>query len=403
MKIQLPTALIERIDNHIKEEETFFQIKEKQRQLLNKKLINLWYFICSSQIDDNNNTLKYYTNIPRENFRIFKFKFKTKVFQYNELLNYLNKWDLIDINQKYCSKKSCNSFTKSYRINTKFLSGTHMTEVEIDFSKIFKNTNNKEYWMKKYPDHSNLIEDCYNTTINLDEFINWLYMKKGKKLKSKMINGVLTKRYLTSERIIMYINKALKLHFKNLWFAVSNEGRLYSSITNLPNDAIDYLRLYEKKVIELDVSNCQPLLLAYYINNNDYQKDVENGVFYERILHKLGWKKKKDRDKLKNLAYRYFFFSKNILKSGKIYNVINEFYPQLIEQINDLKKNYNLALKLQRMESYIFIDRIGKLPNKKITRHDSVLIFKEEEKYFKEMIENEFNNYNLKVTVKVKK
>jgi hypothetical protein len=177
MKIQLPTALLQCIDNNIQEEKTFFKINEKQRQLLNHKLINLWYIIYSSQIDDNHKTLKYYTNIHRDNFRPFKFKFKSKTFQYNELLNFLNNWGLIKINHKYCSKNQnngCGSFSKSFRIKTDFLYGTNMTEVEIDFKKIFKNTRNMEYWISKYPEYSNLIEDCYNTTIKLDEFINWL-------------------------------------------------------------------------------------------------------------------------------------------------------------------------------------------------------------------------------------
>lgn len=400
MKTQLPTALIECIDKHINEEETFFQIKEKQRQLLNKKLINLWYIIFSSQIDDNHNTLKYYTNIPRENFRLFKFKFKTKVYQYNELLNFLNKWNLIEINHKYCSKnqnKVCGSFSKSYRIRTEFLSGTPMSDVEIDFTKIFKDSNNKEYWKKKYPEYSNLIEDSYNTTIKLDEFIYRLYKKKGMKLKSKMIDGVLTKRYLTQERIIMYINKVLKLHFKNLWFKISNEGRFYSSITNLPTVALDFLRLYGKKVVELDVKNCQPLLLASLIKDNDYQNDAENGVFYERMANKLECCEKT----FKLMSYRYIFFSKKPLKKGKIHDAMNSCYPELIDQINNLIKDNNLALVLQKMESSIFIDKIGKLPNKKITRHDSVLVAKNDCKLFKKLIRNEFHKIGLKVSIKV--
>lgn len=399
MKIQLPTALVQCIDNNIKEEKTFSQIKEKQRQQLNKKLINLWYVIYSYQIDDNHKSLKYFTNIHRDNFRPFKFKFESKIFQYNELLNFLNNWGLIEINHKYCYKNQnndCSSFTKSFRIKTEFLSESQMSEVEIDFPKIFKNTKNKEYWLKKYPDYSNLIEDSYNTTIKLDEFINWLYCSKGIELKSKMVNGVLTERSLTSDRIIMYINKVLKLHFKNLWFKISNEGRFYSSITNLPSVCINFLKLYNKEVVELDVANCQPLLLASLVENSEYKKDVENGVFYQRIAKKIGWPK----DKFKILSYKYLFFSNDTLKTGEIYNALNECYPSLINQVNNLKKDNKLALLLQKLESSIFIEKIGKLSYNKITRHDSVLVIKKDYELFKKLIEDEFQKIGLKVSIK---
>lgn len=397
MKIKLPTALIQCIDKHISEEKDFFQIKEKQKQLLNQKLINLWYIIYSKQVDDNYKTLKFYTNIRSDDFRSFKFKFKSKTYQYNQLLYYLNNWGLIDINHIYCSKKGCNSFSKSYRIKTEFLCETEMSEVEINFCKIFENTRNMDYWLKKYPEYSNLITDCYNTTIKLDEFIYRLYKKKGMKLKSKMIDGIFTERYLTSERIILYINKALKLHFKNLWFKVSDEGRFYSSVTNLPSVCIDFLELYCKEIIELDVANCQPLLLASLIKNSDYQKDVENGVFYDKMAAKIGCK----RPKFKNYSYKYLFFSNRILKSGLIYKAINECYPLLIEQINELKKQCKLSLVLQKLESSILIENIGKLPYYKITRHDSVLVMKEDCELFEKLIKDEFQKIRLKVSINI--
>ncbi len=399
MKIPLPTALIECIDKHITEEEVFSQIKEKQRQLLNHKLINLWYIIYSSQIDDNHKTLKHFTNIHRDNFKHLKFKYNRKVYQYNQLLNYLNSWSLIETNHIYCSKsKDLNqiSFPKSYKIKTEFLRGTSMTEVNIDFGKIFKNTKNMEYWTNRYPEYSNLIIDCYNTSIKLDDFIYWLNSNMGMELKSKLIDGILVKRYLTPERITMYINKALKLKFKNMWFKVSDEGRFYSSITNLPSVCINFLELYYKEVIELDAANCQPLLLASLVENSEYQKDVENGVFYQRIAKKIGWSK----DKFKALSYKYLFFSNDISKTGMIYTALNECYPSLVNQINELKKNYKLALILQKLESSIFIEKIGKLPYSKITRHDSVLVMKEDYMLFKKLIEDEFQKIGLKVTIK---
>ena len=78
--------------------------------------------------------------------------------------------------------------------------------------------------------------------------------------------------------------------------------------------------LYNKDVFELDVANCQPLLLASLVKNSEYQKDVENGVFYIRMAEKIGCSDKK----FKLLSYRYIFFSNKPLKKGKIYGFIGQ-------------------------------------------------------------------------------
>ena len=79
---------------------------------------------------------------------------------------------------------------------------------------------------------------------------------------------------------------------------------------------------------------------------------------------------------------------------------MNSCYPELMEQIKNIIRDKNLALVLQKMESSIFIDGIGKLVNSKITRHDSVLVTKEDYRLFKRLIENEFQKIGLKVTIK---
>ena len=97
------------------------------------------------------------------------------------------------------------------------------------------------------------------------------------------------------------------------------------------------------------------------------------------------------------------FFSNDLLKTGKIYNALNEYYPSLIDQINELKKNKKLASLLQKLESSIFIEQIGKLPYCKITRHDSVLVTMENYRLFQKLIVNAFQKIELKVTIKLNK
>lgn len=400
MTTKLPTTLLECININVTKE--FIQIKEKQKQLFNSKLIHLWYTIYSCQVDDYTESLKYFTNISRDNLSSFKFNFKCKRYQYNDLINYLVAWGLIEVNHKYRynkDKSKHESFTKSYRVKTGFLKNTNMSEVKIDFEKIFGNTRNKEFWLEKYPNYTSMIQDCYNTTIDLDGFVHWLYENEGMELKYKMIKGSVVMTYLTTERIIRYINQVLKFHYKNLWFKISDEGRFYSSLTNLPSKSIKFLKLNGKKLVELDVKNCQPLLLSYLINHPAYKIDVENGVFYDKMAKALDLK----RVEFKLFSYRYIFFPNTPLKSGKIYNTLNNHYPGLIGEINNLKKETNLALTLQKLESDIFVQKIGKLPFGKITRHDSVLVLNENSAFFEMCIKKEFSKLGLKVNVEEKK
>ena len=81
----------------------------------------------------------------------------------------------------------------------------------------------------------------------------------------------------------------------------------------------------------MDVKNCQPLLLSYLINHPAYKIDVENGVFYDKMAKALDLK----RVEFKLFSYRYIFFPNTPLKSGKIYNTLNNHYPGLIGEINN--------------------------------------------------------------------
>lgn len=403
MKIKLPTALIESINFYISNEKEFENINIKQRQKLNSKLINLWYIIFSHQVDNFEKSLRHFVNISRNCFKPIKFFCKPKTYEYNELLNFLSKWKLIEINHKYCSPNSSNlrsnnhsPFSKSYKVKTDFLSQTQFTEIEIDFEIIFRNTKKMEFWIDLYPDYKSLIIDSYNTTIQLDEFISWLYMNEGMELKGKLINGVFIQRFLTPYRIIKYINTALKIQYKNLWFKVSKEGRFYSSLTNLPSVTLPFLQLYNEEIIELDVANCQPLLLAHLIDNEEYKKDVEEGLFYSKMASLIGW----TTDRFKIMSYRYLFFSNRPLKGGLIYKALNQMYPNLVDQINNLKKENKLAVMLQKIESEIFVKKIGVLPFKKITRHDSVMTTRDNYNDLKKIIRDEFSNLNLSVTIK---
>jgi hypothetical protein len=164
-------------------------------------------------------------------------------------------------------------------------------EFEIDFNKIFENLKDKKYWIKKYPAYKKQINETYEVKINLTEYIKWITDNIGSELKPIINNGILERRFLTKERAYDYINDAIKINLGNIWFKVSDEGRFYNSTTNLSYTAIPHFTLKRRKVKEIDVVNCQPLLLCGLIKNKIYKKDVEDGIFYEKMANELGLKK----------------------------------------------------------------------------------------------------------------
>lgn len=389
----LPTQVLIEIENYIKIDTDFSQIKEKQTQRLVKELASLWYFIYNRQQDITEPNLRKLKRIHNDDFRKFRFTLNRKDYGYAKLLNILEFAKLIRINPNHLAGQ----YTYSYKVLTSFISKGNMTMCEVDFDKIFKNTKNKEHWLGTYPEHANLINDIYFSSIDLDGYLDWMIQNKGIKLKPKLKNGKLVKRWLTNEVICASFNAALKLNLKNIWIKKSEEGRFYSSVSNLPSTSVRFLKLNGAATFDIDIKNSQPLLLSVLLpkTQKQYKKDAESGIFYEKVAAVMGI----TRDIFKSYSYKYIFFNLNPLKSGKIYTAINNVYPGLIKEINNIKENTNLAHRLQEMESDIFVKNIGKLPFQKLLRHDQVIVTKENLDLVKNYLRLEYNKIGIKVNL----
>jgi hypothetical protein len=392
MKLLIPVKVQEKIRFTIKKEIDFINLNEKQKSNLNKILISLWFYIYNEQIkDDSIVNLNGFTNIYYKNLEKFRIKINQKSYHYKHLLNLLEEVDLIKSNDKYSTK----TFSKSYRINTSIIEDQY-EEVELDFDKIFTNIHNKSYWLRKYPNHKKQIKDTYEVKIELNDYIVWMKNNIGIELKPVIKNGVLERRYLTTERMYNYIIESLKINYDNIWFKISNEGRFYNSTTNLSYTALPFIRLKRRKVKELDVANCQPLILSNIIKNDKYKKDCELGIFYDNLSKKLNI----ERNECKMLSYKYIFFSNKQLKSGKIYDAMKELYGDVIEQINDIRKDKEISKEMQKIESSIFVDKIANLDFIMMLRHDAVYVYEEDYDLIKMYIIKEFKNIGLNPTIK---
>ena len=104
-KVFIPTKLVSEIENYILIESDFTSITEKQSNNLKRKLITLWYFIYTEQINNTKETLELYTNISKHKLENFNIKISNKRYKYRDLILILEKINLIEVNDKYCSNK----------------------------------------------------------------------------------------------------------------------------------------------------------------------------------------------------------------------------------------------------------------------------------------------------------
>lgn len=393
MKVRIPTKVLDKILSYIKIDNNLSKSKEKQQQKFIKVLIELFMFIYDRQInDDEIFNLKGFTNINEKELQNFNVQLNGNRYKYKNLLNILKFIGLISINEKY----STGSFSMSYRIETEYIKTTNLTEVNIDIDKVFHNTYNKSYWLEKYPNHSNLIEDSYNSSIDLDAYINWLNSNINTNLKPIIKNGFIVDRMLTEERAYHHLFLALKVNMKNIWFKLSDEGRFYSSISNLPSGAIPFIKLYGYDTISLDVRNCQPLLLSILLDNDEYSNDTQNGLFYKNMANDLG----KTENEFKVLSFQYIFFNPKQLKSGQIYNAMESRYKGIMSQINKLKEEGCLARTLQTLESNIFVKGLGSLNMFKLLRHDEVIVMLNDRENISRYLRKEFGKFNINIIIK---
>lgn len=406
MKMLIPTTVVELVLDYT----STTNYTTKQKQSLEKLLLELWIFIYHEQLSDRKSeNLKFFTNIHRDDLKRFRININGDDFSSKRLLDILINLKIISKNERF----SPGNYAIGYRIETAILSFGNLSEVEIDIAKIFKNIRSKEHWINTYPQHAHLIEDIYSASIRLDDYMNYLMSNIGMPLHPKKvkttINGkevhVVKPQFLTEEKAHKYLHMAIKINIGNIWVSEYSTGRFASSISNMSFTATGFFQMDRNDLIDIDIKNSQPLLLAKLINCPAYQKDVEAGIFYEQMAKQIcalrneKYDEKIHRGLFKTNSYRYIFFNNKVLgKTGEIAKAMEFLYPGALEQINSLKKDGTLAGKLQRLESDIFVDFIGALGIKKLLRHDQCLISPGYEKMVKALLTSKYEEMGLMVS-----
>lgn len=130
--------------------------------------------------------------------------------------------------------------------------------------------------------------------------------------------------------------------------------RLYHSFTNLSRVSRAHLYVKKSKYHEVDVRNCQPLLLCFLLRQKnmeidlDYINDCQNGVIYEQFIND-----DIDRDVVKDSLYKAIYF--DLKPKHEVAKVFKKLYPLTYQSLSKLHETEDtLASLLQNIEASIF-------------------------------------------------
>ncbi|WP_435416629.1 hypothetical protein [Polaribacter aestuariivivens] len=280
-------------------------------------------------------------------------------------------------------------FTDDYESDSVFINNapSHIKKMGGYFRKNFA-LNSKEAIIHT----ENQYKEEFNLAQNFDED-----EKSKREIKAE-------NRYKSRISSILCIDKG-KLNKSFRFHRNTTNRRLDTNLTNLASDLKPFIVGWDKMVY-LDLKNSQPVLfnteLKEYYNNGSYKLKIEidnyrkatlSGKWYETLIEIF----KEDRDTCKKI-WMCIAYSQN--KSYQNYKrQFKKVFPEIFKIIETIKsKNYKeFAIRLQKLESEIFIDKIcRKLVEENIipfTVHDALIVRKSEEKQTLNIMEEVFKQY----------
>jgi hypothetical protein len=151
--------------------------------------------------------------------------------------------------------------------------------------------------------------------------------------------------------------------------------------------------------------------IQFFTNLSAFESSVKNGSLYDDFVSKF--KKNISRDEVKKIMFKVMFSQNNIKRFipwKKEKDIFASVYPDIYDVIKILKEkdHRQLAIFLQKMESFIFIDCISKqlVENRIIplTIHDSLIIKPKDQAKALQIIEKVFlENFGVIPSFHIKK
>lgn len=346
---------------------------------------------------------------------------------YRLIINRLIKCGIVETDHQYIERVKC----YGYRLTDKYYNEKHL-RLAITSKKIIKRLENVKKFIINHP-----------TNIKLCQYLNDLEIAKHE--------GDNMQHQLSIDMI----------QNKDFFYHIDENGRSHTNITNLKKTSRKHLSWRKHKLVNIDISNAQPLFLGLIVkdwlsnkrhlkgfnsSNNKishlregkekgeegrspygarfsstinlisedlekYLKLCEDGKLYEYLMIEM--KTTKTRDEFKEYIFKSLIFSNP--KYDKTYEKdIDKFkalFPTVYECLTDLKKRdyKRIAHLLQKAESkfiiYTVCERIMNIsPNTFMaTIHDSIITTEEDADLVENIIYDEFALLGVHPTIKREK
>jgi hypothetical protein len=314
---------------------------------------------------------------------------------YNYYINYLLEHDFITLKSEYLSGDKA----RTYTINHLNILNVHRVNIT---DKVMLKKTSPEYIKKSNLQYTNspisenirnkLIDDLFKIKVDTNASLEYLkYLLESKNIDHKKYQ----KNYISIENIAD----------NNIFFKFDEYGRIHTNFTILKKEIRkNFITINNEPVIEIDITNSQPLFLSILIKNemskavicnrdvSDFIHAVNNGLIYEVIMKKCNFE---DRSEAKILMYRVLFgYNSDYNNENKIFKKL---FPTVFNFIKKYKSNLNnykvLSYKLQQMESeFIF----GKVINEIMNTHPEITLFTVHDSIccqlrYKQIVESIFN------------
>jgi len=337
------------------------EVSEHSIRRVVDQAVRVWCFIYEKQriqSSMSSQPFSYWVNIPayemNQKFRSAVPEFLPVLkFRYTYFTDFLERYGYIEKNHSY---SNLYHYTKSYRVCVEKLG-------EYDFYNQPKIYRMKEDWIREYPENKSLIENHYYSDIDIDGALKYIEGMEGIGYKGRIVDKV---------RIFRWRRELYNIKQKHFWFSKSASGRFYSTFTNLPQPLRKFITIENRNLKTLDLKNAQPLFLAHLIGHREMIEACRKGVFYEKILQNIP---NLSRVKLKELVYQTILFNpKETRMDLDFVKLVDRVFPEMIQKINDFKKDKKVWLELQKIESSIFIDSMKDVEFPYLTCHDSISV-----------------------------
>jgi hypothetical protein len=204
----------------------------------------------------------------------------------------------------------------------------------------------------------------------------------------------------------------------------TTNGRIDTNLTSLKSEYKKFI-VSDKDLYQIDIINSQPFILYLYLNsllrevklNQNEKKELDmygdwtsSGLFYEMFertyFNKTG--KTLTRKEIKYIMFCIFYSKNGSYKKEK--DIFKSILPKIMKWIEDEKqtKHNEFAIKLQKIESKICIDKICKELDKQeiqyYTIHDAWLVDKSDINKLTKIVYSMFYKYlNRRPELKIEK